>query len=85
VVGDASCLVNPEDPADIMRGIVRVLEDEPYRKELILRGLKRARSFCWDRAFQRIQSVYDFLLAANSETMSANFNNNPTGKIPKPQ
>lgn len=62
VVGEAACVVDPEEPADIARGIVRVLEDEPYRRELIARGRARAARFRWATAVERVRAVYSALL-----------------------
>lgn len=45
VAGDAACLVDPFDPEDIRRGIVRVVEDRPYREGLIARGLQNVERF----------------------------------------
>ncbi len=56
--GDAACFINPEDPVDILRGILRVLEDTPYRNELIRRGLQRAACFRWEDAIQKTVAVY---------------------------
>lgn len=67
VVGDAACLVNPEDSGDIMRGAIRVCEDEPYRQELVRRGLERAKHFRWDRAAQQFRFIYYALLHGKTE------------------
>jgi glycosyltransferase involved in cell wall biosynthesis len=46
VAGDAAVLVDPDDPADIRRGIERALADpEPLRES----GLRRAARFTWER------------------------------------
>jgi glycosyltransferase involved in cell wall biosynthesis len=44
VVGDAGVLFDPDDPADIARGVIDVLE---RAEELRERGLARARVFTW--------------------------------------
>jgi len=49
VGGDAAEWVDPRDPADIARGIYRVLSQEGLRDELIGRGRSRARLFTWEK------------------------------------
>jgi glycosyltransferase involved in cell wall biosynthesis len=66
VVADASCLVDPEDPRDLARGVVQVLEDAALREVLRRRGSERARAFSWERAFERIQAVYAAVLASEA-------------------
>ena len=58
VVADAACLVNPDDPADITRGILRVLEDESYRQTLIDSGLRRSSQFRREDTVTATHSVY---------------------------
>jgi glycosyltransferase involved in cell wall biosynthesis len=65
VAGDAAHFVDPGDPNAIMRGIVRVLEDDESRAELIRRGFARAGQFQWERAYQQIRSLYDTLQCGN--------------------
>jgi glycosyltransferase involved in cell wall biosynthesis len=50
VVGNAAQLVDPLDVADIARGMLHVLSDQSWRRELIGRGRLRAAEFTWDKA-----------------------------------
>ncbi|HMJ95305.1 MAG TPA: glycosyltransferase family 1 protein [Thermoleophilaceae bacterium] len=55
VAGDAAVLVNPDDPADIRRGIERALADpEPLREG----GLRRAAGFTWERTARLTAETY---------------------------
>ena len=55
VAGDAAVLVNPDDPADIRRGIERALADpEPLRA----RGRQRAAVFTWERTAELTAHTY---------------------------
>ena len=45
VAGDAACMVNPEDTQDIRRGLLRIIEDNRYREELIMKGQENIRRF----------------------------------------
>jgi glycosyltransferase involved in cell wall biosynthesis len=57
-VGDAAILVDPYDPEAIATGIARVLTDEATRRDLRLKGLKRAQEFSWDASVRRIRNIY---------------------------
>jgi len=45
VAGDAALYVEPTDVRSIAAGLGTILEDEPLRRELVSRGLARARLF----------------------------------------
>ena len=45
VAGGAACLVNPLETESIRAGILRVIQDEPYRRELIRAGVENAKRF----------------------------------------
>lgn len=47
VAADAALLVDPTDVSDIRAGVVRLLNDAPFRRELSKRGLLRASQFSW--------------------------------------
>ena len=60
VAGDGgACLVDPYDPASIRAGIVRTINDEAYRQELIQRGRDNA-------ALYHIEAIADQYLALYS-------------------
>ena len=64
VVGDAGVLVNPYDPQAIADGISRLLDDPQLRRELIARGLVRARAFSWPESVKRIRQIYEEVATA---------------------
>jgi len=43
--GEAALLVDPEDPGELARALIRVLEDGDLARELVEAGLSRVRSF----------------------------------------
>ncbi len=45
VAGDAACLVDPFDVDSIRAGILKVIQDEEYREQLIQNGLKNVLKF----------------------------------------
>jgi glycosyltransferase involved in cell wall biosynthesis len=64
VVGDAGLLVDPEDTDAISGAILRLLTQDPLRKQLIARGLARAAGFSWERTAGRVLAVLDEVAAS---------------------
>ncbi|MBI5555107.1 MAG: glycosyltransferase family 4 protein [Elusimicrobia bacterium] len=58
VAGEAAILVNPESTDEISAAINRLLQDEPFRKSLIEKGLRRVREFTWEKTAQSTLAVY---------------------------
>ncbi|RLC69773.1 MAG: glycosyltransferase family 1 protein [Chloroflexi bacterium] len=58
VVGDAGLMVEPADVESLAAAIERVLEDGGLRREMVQRGLARAKEFTWERAARRLLGVY---------------------------
>lgn len=58
ISGDAALKVDPHDSGTLASAIRTVLTDERSKQELVYRGLKRARSFSWERAAREVMRVY---------------------------
>jgi glycosyltransferase involved in cell wall biosynthesis len=58
VVGDAAVLTDPNDIDGLTVAIWRVLTEEELRKNLICKGLKRAKKFSWQEAARKTLEVY---------------------------
>jgi glycosyltransferase involved in cell wall biosynthesis len=58
VVGDAALLVDPHDIDGLTVAMWRVLTEKELRKNLICKGLKRAKQFSWEKAAQQTLDVY---------------------------
>ncbi len=58
IAGDAACLVNPEDTAEIASALRRLAEGGADREELVTRGRQRASHFSWGRTAAETISVY---------------------------
>jgi glycosyltransferase involved in cell wall biosynthesis len=56
VVGNAGLLIDPTDPEGLLRALEQV-NDEGVRKELVHRGLDRAKTFSWERTATRLAEV----------------------------
>jgi glycosyltransferase involved in cell wall biosynthesis len=58
VAGGAAILVDPYDPASIADGISRAVSDTTLRRELVAKGLARARDFSWTQSVAAIHQIY---------------------------
>lgn len=58
VVGDAGLLVNPDDPEDIARALIRVLTEASLPAQMRELGLVQASRFTWERTARATFTVY---------------------------
>ena len=65
VAGNAACLVDPFDIEDIRRGILRIIDDENYRSQLIKEGLVNCRRFDPQKIADRYLELYLQLRGSN--------------------
>lgn len=61
VTDGAACLVDPLSVEDIAAGIRRTLFDQDLRRQLIARGLERARDFSWRKCADEVLAVFNTL------------------------
>ncbi|OGS32363.1 MAG: hypothetical protein A2474_04320 [Elusimicrobia bacterium RIFOXYC2_FULL_34_12] len=61
VAGDAAILINPESIDEISSAIIRIIEDDKFRENLIQKGFKRAKKFNWKKTASETLAVYDSL------------------------
>lgn len=59
VTGDAAILVDPENIQEIANAIGKVLKDENLRKDLIRKGLERAKMFSWKKMAEETLELYE--------------------------
>jgi glycosyltransferase involved in cell wall biosynthesis len=62
--GEAALYVDPLDPADIGRGIARVIGDAGLREDLAARGRLRSAGFPWAEAARKMIAILDGMEAA---------------------
>ena len=62
IAGDGAILVDPTDVDKIKSSIKEILNDEDLKKELVLKGLKRAKEFSWKKAAKETAQVYEKLM-----------------------
>jgi glycosyltransferase involved in cell wall biosynthesis len=58
VVGDGGILFDPFDKNDLAENILRVLNDKNLRKDLIVKGLKQAKQFTWEKCAEQTIDIY---------------------------
>ena len=58
VAGDAAVLADPQDARALGEAMIRVLEDEPLRAALKIRGFARAKQFSWEQAAAKTVALY---------------------------
>lgn len=58
VAGDAAVLVDPQDARGLGEAMIRVLEDEPLRAALKVKGFERAKQFSWEQAAAKTVALY---------------------------
>jgi glycosyltransferase involved in cell wall biosynthesis len=59
VAGDAAWLVSPDDEAELVEAVRRVLKDEVLRQEMKARGLAHAAKFTWEHTARQTLDAYD--------------------------
>ncbi|MGY3213085.1 glycosyltransferase family 4 protein [Mucilaginibacter sp. HD30] len=59
VAGDGACLVNPLDVADIKKGILRIINEQPYREHLLARGRLNRKRFEPNRVAEQYYKLYE--------------------------
>ncbi|MCB0210281.1 MAG: glycosyltransferase family 4 protein [Anaerolineae bacterium] len=57
VAGDAAVLIDPHSPQDIAAGIVRLVNDDALRHELVRKGAAQIEKFSWDKAAGQILEI----------------------------
>ncbi len=65
VVGEAGLLVDPRNEDEICGAMIRLLQDEAYRKRLGRLGEKRAAAYTWERSAELLMGVYRGLQDGN--------------------
>lgn len=65
ITGGAALLVDSCSERDIADAMRRVLSDDALRRELITKGLARARRFTWQRTADRTIALYEALISGH--------------------
>ena len=62
IAGNAALLIDPHDVDNIANAIYNVLTDNGLRKDLIHKGLERAKQFTWEKTARETLAVYKGLV-----------------------
>ena len=62
VVGDASVLIQPDDPEMLAQTIMTLLEDKTLQNSLRSKGFRRASQFTWVKSARQILEIYEKVL-----------------------
>ena len=63
VVGEAGITVDPHDAPALAAGVSRLLDDAPFRDDLVRRGYARAARFSWEESGERLRVLLERLVA----------------------
>lgn len=58
VAGDAALLIDPQRPEELSHALDRVFTDSEVRRQMVTRGLERAREFTWQKTAARTLDVF---------------------------
>ena len=63
IAGDAAHIIDPFKPEEITDGMVKIINDENYRKMLITKGTERAKLFSWKVMAENYLKLYEEIYA----------------------
>ncbi len=58
VAGEEALMVSPKNPKEIAESLIRLENDEDFRKKQIAYGLKRAKLFSWENTADKYTKLY---------------------------
>ncbi|MDG1195272.1 MAG: glycosyltransferase family 1 protein [Polaribacter sp.] len=67
VADDAAHIVNPFKSEEITQAIIKILQDDDYRKSLCEKGLKRSKQFSWNNMAKAYLKQYELIHSAHSK------------------
>lgn len=65
VAGDGACLIDPFDVSSIKEAVVKVIDDEGYRNDLIQRGIENTSRFRLDNITNKYCELYKEIITNN--------------------
>ena len=67
VADDAAHIVDPFKSEEITQAIIKILQDDDYRKSLCEKGLKRSKQFSWNNMAKAYLKQYELIHSAHSK------------------
>lgn len=61
VAGNAAYLIDPNKTEEISQGILKIMADNTFKKQLIEKGLKRSKEFTWNNTALKVLKQYNEL------------------------
>ena len=61
VAADAAHIINPFQPQEITDGIIKILNDDDYRKSLCEKGLEKSKQFSWKNMAKDYLKQYELI------------------------
>ena len=61
VAGDAAHIIDPNKTEEIYNGMIKIISDDKYKKELIQKGLIRSKQFSWNSMASQVLELYKHL------------------------
>ena len=58
IAGDAALIVNPEDKDALREAILKVIDDDNYKKKLIEKGFARLNLFSWKKTAEQFKKIF---------------------------
>jgi len=63
VAGVAACYFDPYSEESMRNAVLKVLEDESYREDLINKGYEQLKKFSWKQTAEETKKIYESVLA----------------------
>jgi glycosyltransferase involved in cell wall biosynthesis len=64
IAGDAAFLINPNNGEELKAAVMKLLNDENLRNNLIARGLKQAKEYSWIKMAKKTLAIYESVYKA---------------------
>lgn len=65
LVGDGAFILRKKDPSYLLNEIMYLIENEALQKDIIKKGVKRARYFTWDNCIDTHRQIYETIINAD--------------------
>jgi glycosyltransferase involved in cell wall biosynthesis len=63
IAADGACYFNPYNETSIKNAVLKVLQDQSFRKNLIIKGRERLKLFSWEETAIQTKQIYESVLA----------------------